>query len=208
MKQNKVVYYVLKAIVKPILKVMYRYKVINGNNIPKEGGYILACNHIAFTDPILLAVTQKRRIFFMAKIEIFRNKFLTWFFTLIGAFPVNRAGDDGKAVNTGIDIIKEGNVMGIFIEGTRSKNRELLRPRSGCALVAQETQVPVIPACITVPSKRRFFAKHIVHYGEPLSVEELGLTTGDRRELRKATNMIMDKIREMREQDLNAYKRS
>jgi 1-acyl-sn-glycerol-3-phosphate acyltransferase len=84
-----------------------------------------------------------------------------------------------------------------------------MRPRSGCALVAQQMQVPVVPACITiVGNPKHTFAKRVIHFGKPLSAQELGLTTaGDRRELKKGTSMIMDEIKKMREQDLNDYKK-
>lgn len=192
----------------PLFKLIYRYKFVNKNTFPENGAYILACNHISFSDPILLGIGQKRRVYFMAKDELFRNKFMACILKGLGSFPVKRGAGDGKAIKTGIEVLKEGNVMGIFIEGGRTKTGDLMRPRSGCALVASETKAPVIPACITNVGKSKYFGKRIIHYGEPLSLEELGLITGDRKELRTASNVIMDKIKELREQDLNAYKRS
>lgn len=121
----------------------------------------------------------------------------------LGAFPVERGAGDGKAIKTGEDLIKEGNVMTIFIEGGRTKTGEFMRPRSGCALVAQQMQVPVIPACITITGNPKHrFAKRVIHFGDPLTPQQLGLTPdGDRRQLKNATNMIMDEIKKMREQD-------
>ena len=146
----------------------------------------------------------------MAKVELFENKFFSAVIRALGAFPVDRGSGDGKAIKTGIDIIEEGNPMTIFLEGGRSKTGELMRPRSGCALVAQQTQVPVVPACITiVGDPKHTFAKRVIHFGKPLTSGELGLTTvGDRRELKKATTIIMDEIKRMREEDLAAYKSS
>ena len=93
--------------------------------------------------------------------------------------------------------------MSIFIEGGRTKTGEFMRPRSGCALVAQQMQVPVIPACITITGNPKHrFAKRVIHFGDPLTPQQLGLTPdGDRRQLKNATNMIMDEIKKMREQD-------
>lgn len=204
MGEYNALYTIGKAILPLIFKPIYRYKVINKNNIPKDGGYIIACNHLSFSDPILLGVGQRRRIFFMAKDELFKNKFFSSVIRTLGAFPVKRGAGDGKAIATGEDLVRQGKVMGIFIEGGRSKTGDFMRPRSGCALLAQQTGVPVIPACITIKAKnfKRPFAKRIVHFGEPLTNEDLGLVTGDRRELKNASNMIMDKIKEMRERDL------
>ncbi|WP_294655405.1 lysophospholipid acyltransferase family protein [uncultured Ruminococcus sp.] len=203
MGQSKVLYRVGQAVCRPIMKVFYRYKFINNNSIPHEGAYIIASNHMSFSDPVLLGLGQRRRLFFMAKQELFKNKFFAGLIRALGAFPVERGAGDGKAIKTGEDLIKEGNVMTIFIEGGRTKTGEFMRPRSGCALVAQQMQVPVIPACITITGNPKYrFAKRVIHFGDPLTPQQLGLTPdGDRRQLKNATNMIMDEIKKMREQD-------
>ncbi len=203
MGQSKVLYRVGQAVCRPIMKLFYRYKFINNNSIPHEGAYIIASNHMSFSDPVLLGLGQRRRLFFMAKQELFSNKFFAGLIRALGAFPVERGAGDGKAIKTGEDLIKEGNVMTIFIEGGRTKTGEFMRPRSGCALVAQQMQVPVIPACITITGNPKHrFAKRVIHFGDPLTPQQLGLTPdGDRRQLKNATNMIMDEIKKMREQD-------
>ncbi len=203
MGQSKVLYRVGQAVCRPIMKVFYRYKFINNNSIPHEGAYIIASNHMSFSDPVLLGLGQRRRLFFMAKQELFKNKFFAGLIRALGAFPVERGAGDGKAIKTGEDLIKEGNVMTIFIEGGRTKTGEFMRPRSGCALVAQQMQVPVIPACITITGNPKHrFAKRVIHFGDPHTPQQLGLTPdGDRRQLKNATNMIMDEIKKMREQD-------
>lgn len=203
MGQSKVLYRVGQAVCRPIMKVFYRYKFINNNSIPHEGAYIIASNHMSFSDPVLLGLGQRRRLFFMAKQELFKNKFFAGLIRALGAFPVERGAGDGKAIKTGEDLIKEGNVMTIFIEGGRTKTGEFMRPRSGCALVAQQMQVPVIPVCITITGNPKHrFAKRVIHFGDPLTPQQLGLTPdGDRRQLKNATNMIMDEIKKMREQD-------
>ena len=190
MGQSKVLYRVGQAVCRPIMKVFYRYKFINNNSIPHEGAYIIASNHMSFSDPVLLGLGQRRRLFFMAKQELFKNKFFAGLIRALGAFPVERGAGDGKAIKTGEDLIKEGNVMTIFIEGGRTKTGEFMRPRSGCALVAQQMQVPVIPACITITGNPKYrFAKRVIHFGDPLTPQQLGLTPdGDRRQLKNAHN--------------------
>ncbi|MBQ7505117.1 MAG: 1-acyl-sn-glycerol-3-phosphate acyltransferase [Ruminococcus sp.] len=207
MGQSKVLYTVGRAICMPIFKLIYRYKVINKSAIPDDNkGYIIACNHLSYSDPVLLGLSQKRRINFMAKDELFKNKFFAWLIRNLGAFPVKRGTGDVKALKNGEDIIREGNLMTIFIEVGRSKTGELMRPRSGFAVIAQQTGVPVVPACIT-KTKDTTFARRIIHFSEPITAEELGLIGEDmdRRALKNAGATVMGKIKEMREQDLKDY---
>ena len=203
MGQSKVLYSIGKVLLLPAYKLIYRYKVIGSKNMPKQGGVILACNHLSFSDPVLLGLAQKRRLFFMAKSELFRNKFASFIIRRLGAFPVERGAGDGKAIKTGEEILCEGNVMTIFLEGGRTKTGELMRPRSGCALVAQQTMLPVVPACITITGNPKHrFAKRVIHFSKPLTSEDMGLTAeGGRREINTATNAIMGEIRRMREED-------
>ncbi len=208
MAQNKALYTFGKGLLMPFYKLLYRYKVKNKGSIPAEGGVILASNHLSFADPVLLGLCEKRRLYFMAKKELFRNKFAAAVIRALGAFPVERGAGDGKAIKTGEEILREGNVMTIFLEGGRSKTGELMRPRSGCALLAQQTGFPVVPCCITKRNFNRMFSKTIIHFGEPISYEELGFTAEcGRRELRNATNKIMDEIKRMREEDANELKK-
>lgn len=207
MAQNKLLYTFGKGVCMPIFKALYRFKTVNADAIPSEGGVIIASNHLSYSDPPLLGLSSKRRMYFMAKIELFRNKFFGALIRALGAFPVERGAGDGKAIKTGEDLIREGNIMTIFIEGGRTKTGELMRPRSGCALVAQQMQVPVVPACITiVGNPKRLFSKRVVEFGEPLTPQQLGLTPdGGRRELKNASNMIMGEIKKMRERALDEY---
>lgn len=188
----------IKYIVAPIFKVIYRTKYINPHNVPKEGAYIFAGNHISSVDPIIMAIGQKHRnIHFMAKAELFQNAFCRWFFYSIGAFPVDRGNSDKGAVRHFEEILADGNLMGIFIEGTRSKTGEFLKPKSGAALIAYDTKTPVIPVCQTKINGRR-----VCHFGEPMTLEELGFVNGGAREYREASRRIMDKLKEFREQDM------
>lgn len=202
MAQNKALYTFGKILLMPFYKLLYRFKVKNKGAVPAAGGVILACNHLSFADPVLLGLAEKRRLYFMAKSELFSNKFAAAVIRALGAFPVERGSGDGAAVKTGEDILREGNVMTIFVEGTRSKTGDLLRPRSGCALIAGQTQLPVVPCCITKRDYQHMFSKTIIHFGDPLSPAQLGLSPDvDRRALKNATAVIMGEIKRMREED-------
>lgn len=206
---NSILYYIGRGICFPFFKLLYRYKFVNKNSLPPKGAYLIASNHLSYSDPVLLGLGQKRRMFFMAKAELFKNKFFGGLIHALGAFPVERGAGDGKAIKTGEDLINEGNVMTIFIEGGRTKTGDLMRPRSGCALIAQQMQVPVVPACITViGNPKHLFAKRVIHFGSPISPSELGLSVdGGRHQLKDASNMLMGKIKKMREQDLLEYRK-
>lgn len=202
-KEHIVFYKICKAIVTPIFKAIYRYKTIRECELPETGSYIIACNHLSNTDPVFVGLTHKRRVYFMAKVELFKNKFFGGLIKILGAFPVTRGANDGKAIATGEDLINDGKVMTIFIEGGRTKNGELMRPRSGCAVIARQTKAPVVPMCITVTGKG-IFGKRIIHIGEPLSYEELGFSNDEEpspREYREASRRIMEQISKFREMD-------
>lgn len=199
--QKAWLYSLAGTVVSPVISLLYRVKFRNKNNIPKEGAYIIASNHLSYLDPLLLGMGQRnRRLRFMAKSELFKNKLFAKLITALGAFPVVRgAGVEQEAITTGEDILKNGGVMTIFLEGKRSKTGEFLRPRSGAMLIAYATNTPIVPACIT-PEKKlmKMFRKTRVSFGEPITPKELGITTGSPRELRNAAKKIMEQLEEMR----------
>ena len=202
MKRNPL-YVVGRIIIIPIFKLLFFYKVNGKQNVPEDGPFIVCSNHLSNFDPVILALTQKRQIFYMAKAELFKNKLLAKLIRTLGAFPVTRGAGDGKAINEAESIIKDGKLLGIFIEGTRSKTGEFLRPKSGASIIAHQMNVPVIPVCITPKNKKvKVFQKVTVSWGKPMTPQELGLKTGSGEGYRNASRMIMKKISQLRENDL------
>ncbi len=201
-KFSKSFYKVCKGIASVVLWPFVRTKYTNAKNIPAEGRYIVAPNHISGLDPIIIGIGQKRVIRFMSKAELFHNKFLAWLLSKLGAFPVERGKGDWDSINNAKNMIDNGDMLGIFIEGTRSKTGELLRPKSGAVLIAHQMNCKIIPASITYRSKKRhLFSKLYVTYGEPISTEELGVASGSPREYREASRQLMEKIKVMWERD-------
>lgn len=194
---------VARAVCVPIFKLLYRYEITNKNNIPEAGGYVLACNHQSYTDPVLISIGQKRMIHFMAKAELFRNKFFSALIRSLGAFPVHRGGKgDSGAINNAENLLQEGKILGIFPEGTRSLSGELLKMRAGAVMLAYQSSVPIVPACITAKGgKIKVFRKVKITYGEPITCEQLGMVTGSGKEMREATRILAEKIAEIREHD-------
>lgn len=200
---SKGFYSFLVAILRFPLFLIFRYKHINKNNIPKEGRYIIASNHISGPDCIFVGLGQKRYIRFMAKAELFENKFLNWFFTKMGAFAVNRGKGDTTAISNAKQFIADGDTLGIFIEGTRSKSGEFLKPKSGAVMLAHQMDCKIVPCAISCKGlKPSFFRRKYVHFGDPISVEELGVTKASPREYRDASRKLMDIIADLRKQDI------
>ncbi len=202
MKQNKFLYKFLSFILRPVVKLLFPFEVEGLEKINKlSGGYILCSNHLSNLDPIFLVLTHPKPICFMAKQELFKNKILALFFSSLGAFSVKRGKGDKSALENAKQILKNQDVLGIFIEGTRSKTGEFLRPKSGTALLAHETKSDIVTVCITGTSKDnkiRLFKKTIVKYNEPINYKALGIKEVTRLELKHAATFIMDKIKELR----------
>lgn len=187
---------------------------INGReNEPQSGGYILASNHCSAIDPMIVCQgIRKHHIHFMAKAELFDIPVLKHVIRWLKAFPVSRGTGDTTAIETAMQIIRDGEVLGLFPEGTRSKDGNLLRFKSGLALIAQQTGAPVLPVTITYcdPDKR-FRSRVVVNYGTLLSCEELGIHTtgaaaaGDlshARELKDATRNLKAAMEELKARNL------
>ena len=191
---------ICKGIAIPLFKVLFPYQVVNKNCLPETGKFIVCSNHISMKDPIFIGMTQNRLPNFMAKEELFRNKFVAAVIRKLGAFPVYRGSADAKAMETAFNILKQGEVLGIFPEGARSKDGNLLRPKPGIAIFAYQENAPILPVAIVAHNgKVRLFHKTAIVYGEPILPEELGITTGSGPELRNASRLIMSRIAALRE---------
>jgi 1-acyl-sn-glycerol-3-phosphate acyltransferase len=150
-------YWVAKVLLTPILTVAFRPKIEGVRRVPRTGPAILACNHVSYLDWLFLPlVVRTRRISFLAKLEYFTRPGLKgagqrYFFTATGQVPVDRSGTDASsaALRTAKRLLDEGRLVGIFPEGTRSRDGRLYRGRTGVARLAAATGVPVIP-CATV----------------------------------------------------------
>ena len=192
-----------RGLLMPFYKLLFWYKINGRENVPDDGAYIVCSNHLSNNDPVLLGIAMKRQIFYMAKAELFKNPIAGWVIRHLGAFPVNRGAGDGKAINEAENIVKDGKLLGIFIEGTRSKTGEFLRPKSGASIIAHQMNVPVIPVCITPKNKKiRVFQQVKISIGKPMTPQELGLENGTPEEYRNSSRKIMAEIKKLRENDL------
>nr|WP_309100754.1 lysophospholipid acyltransferase family protein [Fredinandcohnia onubensis] len=183
-----------RGLVGAIIKPLYRIEVIGKENIPKEGGVLICSNHIDNLDPPVVGVTSPRHIYFMAKEELFNVPVLGAILPKINAFPVKRGMSDREALRTALKVLKEGNVLGIFPEGTRSKDGKLGKGLTGVGFFALRTDCVVVPCAILGPYK--LFGKLRVVYGEPVLMEKFRMEKASPEDV---TNKIMDSIREIQE---------
>ena len=184
-------------------------------NVPREGGGIIAANHLAVIDDALIPITCPRMVHFMGKAEYFEGKglkgrFKKWWFTSVGVFPVDRSGGSKAlgALTHARHIIEEGHLFGIHIEGTRSPDGRLYKGHTGVAKLAFETGCPVVPVAIIgsgdlqpagtiIPRKGRTQ----VLYGRPIQVEPKPADQVTHDDLRSLTDRITDAIRRMSGQE-------
>ncbi|MDD6174450.1 MAG: lysophospholipid acyltransferase family protein [Firmicutes bacterium] len=193
------------AVVPGLFKLLYPYKILHRSPLPEGSRAIICSNHISMIDPILLAFTQKRQIYYMAKAELFHNRLLSWLIRSLGAFPVNRGKGDSAAVNTAVELLNEDKLLGIFIEGTRSRDGNLLKPKPGTVMFAAQTGAPIIPVAIAAKGgKMRLFHKVVISCGEPIPPEELNIREGTGLEYRNASRYVMSRISELREEAIAA----
>lgn len=201
MKRNNFVR-VFAEILHPIVFLLFRIKLIGLENLPKDRGFVFCSNHISFADPAFWLIYTKRRIFYMAKEEVFKNRFARWFYSKCDVFTVKRGSADISSINEAFSIVKRGGILGIFPEGTRSKDGEPQRAKSGAAYIANAANADIVPAAIVCKGKVRPFKKIKLVIGKPILHNEIELTENKKSSLRAVSSRIMDEISKLREQYL------
>ena len=192
-------YNVLAVILRFLFKLFFKAEVTGVENIPKDGGVILAANHLSNFDPPLLGSFSSRPVHYMAKIELFQNKIFAAIISALYAFPVKRGEADKGAIKHATNLLKNNKVLGIFPEGTRSKTGEVGKGEVGVALLAAMTKAAVVPVAITgtnkMLSEEEKFPKLILTFGEPIKFE------GDRKkreELEAFSDRIIEGIKKLK----------
>ena len=186
-----------------------RWSVRGAENVPKAGGFILAPNHISYLDPPVAAGSIFRQVYFMAKEELFKSRVLGFILRASGTFPVRRGTADRVAIRKAIGLLKAGEVVGIFPEGTRSENGNLQEPEQGLGLLVLKAKVPVLPMAITGTdhvlrrgSPALHFGKIKVNIGKPLDFSDLYERESDRAAIAEIGRRTMAAIAELRDQIL------
>lgn len=176
---NPLVWGLLKAMCRIITSCVFDLKAYGARHVPRQGGAMLIANHQSFLDPIILGVQLRRPLSYIAKTELFQSSFLGWLMRSLNTFPVRRGETDVGAVREALRRLREGRILVMFPEGTRSSSRQMGPIQSGIAMLVRRAGVPVIPAVIdgsfeAWPRGEKPRAHPIrVRYGPPLAVEGL-----------------------------------
>jgi len=212
----RVFYWFLKQIVVgPFLFRTLRPWVTGEENVPKRGAAILASNHLSFIDSVILPIVLRRRISFLAKAEYFTGKGIKgWavrsFMLGTGQLPIDRSGGKASeaALTSGLAVLRRGELLGIYPEGTRSHDGKLYRGRTGIARMILEGQVPVIPVAMIDTEKAMPVGTKLprvrrigVVIGEPLDFSRFAGLEGDRFILRSITDEIMYELAKLSGQE-------
>ncbi|WP_189212457.1 MULTISPECIES: lysophospholipid acyltransferase family protein [Actinokineospora] len=199
----------------PLLRLFFRPKIEGAENIPAAGGALLASNHLAVSDSFFLPLMVDRRVTFPAKIEYFtepgiKGRFKKWFFTGVGQIPIDRSGASAAqaALDTAVRLLREGKLMGIYPEGTRSPDGRLYRGKTGVARIALQAGVPVIPVAMFGTDKANPIGSKMwrpypirIKVGKPLDFSRYEGLDGDRFIERSITDEIMYALMELSGQE-------
>lgn len=162
-------YGLVRGLLCPLVYLLFRPKVEGLENFPRDGKTIVYANHISAIDPVVIACVLPRQIYFMAKIELFKNPLLAWILKRVGAFPVKRGTADISAIKNSLKVLNEGGVFGMFPEGTRSKDGKLQEFTHGIASIAHKSKATIIPVAIL--DEYKYFKPLKLRIGKPLSFE-------------------------------------
>ena len=184
LEKDPMLYKVVRPLAKAIFKVLYRPTIIGAENIPKEGAVVLAGNHTSNLDWSLLLSSTKRCIHFLAKKAIF---------TGAGLIPVNRKTKDGKALESAINVLNKGMVVGIFPEGTINKTDDVVMPfKIGAVKMAHDTNTKIVP--FVIKGKFRLFRKGVrIVFFKPMKMNDDVLDNSNKRLMDFISDKLIDR---------------
>ncbi len=189
-------YQIAKIVLKILYKILFRMTIEGQQNVPKEGGVILCANHSSNFDPVTMGIYSDRTVYYMAKKELFENKFMYWLLKQLNAFPVDRSTADMTAFKNAVKLLKQGHIIGMFAQGTRVKAGEEKAAKAGVALFAMKGKAPVVPVAISGSCKP--FSSMKIVYGKPLYLEQYRGKRLNTQSLNEITEIIMKQINDMK----------
>ena len=200
-------YRLLKAVLGPLLRLLFKVRVEGLDNVPASGPVILASNHVSFSDSIFLPMVLKRRVTFVAKAEYFEQRKTAWFFRATGQIPVKRGGGpaSARALDAAKEVLDAGEVFAIYPEGTRSPDGRLYKGRTGVARLALDANCPVLAVAMIGTReaqpigqvKPNFFMPITIKFSPPMRFDRYKARRDDPRTLRSITDEIMFELSQM-----------
>ncbi len=174
------IYWVSYFIIKLFSAVLFPFKIVGRENIPSQGGFIFASNHLSYLDPVIVGLCVWRRINYMAKASLFKNKMFAWFLRRVGVFPVHRGKPDIGALREAMRRLKKGSPLLLFPQGTRLEQGKVPQAHSGVGFLIAKSRVPVVPVYIqgsgqVLPPGAKWFKRHPIRViiGPPLRLSEV-----------------------------------
>lgn len=198
-------YRVLRVMFALLFKTLWPLKVVGGRYIPRKGAAVVVCNHLSMLDPFVVGFGARRLVSYMAKEELFHVPIAGLVIRKLGAFPVDRARRDAASMRMALTVLKEGELLGMFPEGTRSTTGEMLELRAGAVRLASKTGTPIIPAAVVntdhalPPGKLIRPARIEIHFGPPFHLAELYEKHDKTEATRLALEILKEKIEALHE---------
>jgi 1-acyl-sn-glycerol-3-phosphate acyltransferase len=190
--------------VRGIARSIFHLKIINEDNIPGKGGFIVACNHISLADPPLVGISIKRPVHFVAKKELFRNRLFGGLIRGLNAHPIRRNAIDRQALELTTRLLREGNGIIIFPEGSRSKSGQFRPAKPGIGMIARKLSAAVVPAYISGSNhlKNCFWGREklVIIFGKPLDSGVVVNYDNSKEGYRKLADDIMARIKELKDE--------
>lgn len=187
-----------------MFRLVFRLKVTGAENIPASSGFILASNHTSDMDPILLIAAFPRKIRFIGKKEIFDTPVIGSIVSWMGGFPIDRGNADMDALDHASGMVEDGDILGIFPEGTRSKTCQMLKVKLGIGIIASKTKADILPICIIGKGVKRprIFRTTYVNIGPIIKNSDMGFVDDTPRGVRSGVKYISEKMAEIREETI------
>lgn len=193
-------YKIFKVLCRFWYGVILRTRVIGAENIPADGAFILAANHVSNWDPPFLGTFIDREVCYMGKEELFKNPVMAAICRGLHVFPVKRGAADKSAIKTALKLLRDGECFGIFPEGTRSKTGKLGKAEAGVSLIAAMSKATIIPAAIVntekIFTREKIFPRLAVVYGKPMKFTG---STKDKEALDAFAQSIMNEIAKLKQ---------
>lgn len=190
------IYTFVRFIVNIFLSCIYKFEIHHKERIPHSGAIIVCSNHIHWMDPIVLACKcTKRKIHFLGKAELFKNKAFAWLLKHLNVISIKRGQSDIGAIKNSMTVLKQKHALGIFPEGTRVKEGEEKKAEAGLAMLAIKSQALVVP--IGISANYKIGSKVIINIGEPISLESYYGKKVPKEKMEEVSEDIMNQVRKL-----------